>query len=274
MYQIGSFSDSARRYGRGSVVLAMFLAACAGEGNDTPAGATPSLLAYDRGNVERQDRAVLLEQRMLEMAAAMEAQQQQLDRQARAIARLTEAGKMRGRSIAGLKKDQLAAAAKRAEDRAALETDLSALRDSIAALEARLSDMAQDIAAASDTATLASLTVNRGTAESMAADGDPVAGTIAPGQSYGLHLASYRSEDAARDGWREMRAAHDDVLGNLDMRLKSFNLESLGGRYLRLVAGPFIAVESAREACARLRPREQFCQVTVYREDSRASAGE
>lgn len=239
------------------------MAACTGE-DGTPSGVTPDLLGYDREDVERLVPAQAYEQRINTMTARIEEQAQRLGNLSAAVAELRDAGEMRGRSIANLKKTQLAAESQRADNRRALDAEIVALRSAIGEMQTRLEAMSEAIDGAASAASEAQVTANRSTAARMADSGDPVAGTVASGQSYGVHLASYQAEAAARNGWRELQDRYADVLSGLDMRLKMLELASLGDQYMRLVAGPFSSVAAAQTACQRLRAQDQFCQVTVY----------
>lgn len=250
------------------------LGACAGDGESVPSGVTPNLLSYDRATQAPENVAYGLEERVTQLSVMLEMQRQRIAQQAVTISRLRDAGKMRGQSIASLKKEQLAAEARRAGERRALDAEIAGLRQRLDGLQTRLEAMSEAIDTAAGVASQARLTANRRAAERMRDAGDPVAGDIAAGQTYGMHLASYRTDASAQQGWSELQARHEDVLSGLEMRLATLNLDSLGGAYQRLLAGPFASVDAARAACEQLRPRDQFCQVTVYGAGGAASEGE
>ena len=79
---------------------------------------------------------------------------------------------------------------------------------------------------------------------------------------HAIHLASYRREDTARRGWRELRANHP-VLADLDARLELAHIPGQGD-FLRLKAGPFDSGAAALEACGALRPSGQYCQAADF----------
>lgn len=255
-------------------IAGLLLTACTGDDESVPSGVTPNLLTYEREAPAQTGPINGVAQSLAELTVIVENQRQRIARQSAALAELGDAGEMRGRSIAGLKKEQLAAEAQRAENRRALESEIARLRNRIDGLESRLETMSEAIDKAASTASEAQVTANRSSAAQMADSGDPVAGEIAAGQSYGLHLASYRTAASAQDGWGDLQESHGDVLSGLEMRLAQLDLDSLGGQYLRLLAGPYASVDAARDACAQLRPRDQFCQVTVYRDGGTESGNE
>lgn len=93
------------------------------------------------------------------------------------------------------------------------------------------------------------------------------AAPVMPAQGFAVHLASYTTIDAARDGWAELRREHPDLLGDREARLKLLDLGGLGGRYLRLLVGPFSDVAPANEVCKRLQESGEFCQIAAFAGD-------
>jgi len=85
-----------------------------------------------------------------------------------------------------------------------------------------------------------------------------------PPGGFAVHLASYQSEETALAGWREIKASHPELLTSREARLKLLDLGEFGGRYLRLLVGPFEDVAPARKVCARLRASGEFCQVAAF----------
>lgn len=77
-----------------------------------------------------------------------------------------------------------------------------------------------------------------------------------------VHLASYRSAKQAESGWVQIRRAHGNVLGDLDHEVSKVTLGSKG-TYYRLKAGPLPSVADAKELCAKLKQRRQFCDTSV-----------
>lgn len=82
--------------------------------------------------------------------------------------------------------------------------------------------------------------------------------------TYAVHLASYRSEEAAEAGWQLLRGRYPDLLGQLSGNFSMFDVPSLGGRYYRLKAGPFEGAGGARELCRKLNDAGEYCVVAVF----------
>ena len=74
-----------------------------------------------------------------------------------------------------------------------------------------------------------------------------------------VHIASYRSEEAARNGWMQLRRAHQALLGNLQPDIARVNLGSGKGVFFRLMAGPLPSQADADRICRELKARRQFC---------------
>lgn len=77
-----------------------------------------------------------------------------------------------------------------------------------------------------------------------------------------VHLASYRSEKQAENGWKQIMRAHGQVLGSLQHEVSRVQLGSKG-TYYRLKAGPLQSVSEAKSLCSQLKRRRQFCDTTV-----------
>jgi len=106
------------------------------------------------------------------------------------------------------------------------------------------------------------------TPQEIATDADrPSPKPTMPPDGFAVHLASYTTQEAAREGWEDLKTAHPDLLGEREARLKLLDLGNLGGRYLRLLAGPFSDVAPANEVCERLRESGNFCQVAAFSGD-------
>ncbi len=82
--------------------------------------------------------------------------------------------------------------------------------------------------------------------------------------TYAVHLASYRSKEAAEEGWQLLRGRYPDLLGQLSGHFSMFDVASLGGRYYRLKAGPFEGADGARELCRKLNDAGEYCVVAVF----------
>lgn len=96
------------------------------------------------------------------------------------------------------------------------------------------------------------------TAETLPEDGDFGEG------NYAAHLASYRSKEAARDGWQRMQNLYPVLLGALSGHVAIFDVPSLGGRFFRLKAGPFSGAATAQALCRNLNNRGEYCVITAF----------
>tara|TARA_B100000315_G_scaffold260594_1_gene323280 strand:- start:1359 stop:2708 length:1350 start_codon:yes stop_codon:yes gene_type:complete len=74
-----------------------------------------------------------------------------------------------------------------------------------------------------------------------------------------VHLASFRSRQAATRAWTQLRRAHRSLLGRLKSEVTRVNLGRRKGVYYRLIAGPFKSTAAATAACRRLKSRRQYC---------------
>ena len=77
-----------------------------------------------------------------------------------------------------------------------------------------------------------------------------------------IHLASYRSEKAARKGWSDLKSRYKDLLGSLDSRVNKIDLGPEKGIYYRLTAGP-LGTSEAKTLCQQLLNRKHFCQISA-----------
>lgn len=88
--------------------------------------------------------------------------------------------------------------------------------------------------------------------------GGPLAGGSGPRPA--VHIASYRSEDAATKGWAQLRRAHQPLLGNLQPEVSRVNLGAGKGVFFRLMAGPLPSQAEADRICRELKAKRQFCE--------------
>jgi len=79
------------------------------------------------------------------------------------------------------------------------------------------------------------------------------------GPQPGVHLASYRSEKQAEDGWKLIQRRHRTVLKDMEHEVAKIDLGKKGV-YYRLKAGPLKSAGEAKEICADLKKRRQFCE--------------
>ncbi len=87
--------------------------------------------------------------------------------------------------------------------------------------------------------------------------------TMASGSQAAVHLASYRSRQAAERGWTQFRRAHSALIGNLEHQISRIDLGRGKGVYFRLIAGPIEGARSAKNLCDRLKRRRQYCEPAV-----------
>ncbi|SOD99969.1 SPOR domain-containing protein [Caenispirillum bisanense] len=81
-----------------------------------------------------------------------------------------------------------------------------------------------------------------------------------PGSPVVLHLASYKSKEAAEAGWAALRGKFSSVLGALSPRYDEVNLGTGQGTYWRLNAGPLSDSAAAQRLCDRLAAQGQYCR--------------
>lgn len=89
---------------------------------------------------------------------------------------------------------------------------------------------------------------------------------------FGVHLASYRKMEEARDGWRQLQRQNPEELGLLEPRVERVEVKDKG-RFLRLIGGGFSAREKAEALCAQLKTKGMFCSVASF-EGQRLSLAE
>ena len=86
-------------------------------------------------------------------------------------------------------------------------------------------------------------------------------------EAFAVHLASFRSEDRARRGWRQLQQAFPDLLGAENLTLERADLGE-SGIFQRVLAGPFAERAAAARLCGALKAKAQYCRVV-----KRKSAG-
>jgi len=82
---------------------------------------------------------------------------------------------------------------------------------------------------------------------------------------YGVHLASYRSQEQVSSGWAGLVQAFGGDLEGLTPLIYTQSQEGIG-TFLRLIAGPLINEQEATSLCGRIRQTagEQYCRISEY----------
>ncbi len=78
-----------------------------------------------------------------------------------------------------------------------------------------------------------------------------------------LHLASFRSEASAMNGWNTALAANRGVLGGVKPIVRKVDLGAEKGIFYRLMTGPFASLSAAEAACIQLKQNNQFCRASA-----------
>ncbi|MEL6213887.1 MAG: SPOR domain-containing protein, partial [Pseudomonadota bacterium] len=89
---------------------------------------------------------------------------------------------------------------------------------------------------------------------------------------YGVHLASYRMTDEAREGWRKLQRENPDELGLLEPRVEQVSVNGRGV-FLRLIGGGFSSEDKAEALCKRLKSKNLYCAVASFNGDRLSLAG-
>lgn len=84
-----------------------------------------------------------------------------------------------------------------------------------------------------------------------------------PAVLYGVHLASYRQEDEAREGWSKLQRENPDELGLLEPRLETVDVPDRGS-FLRLIGGGLSSREKAEALCSNLKIKGLYCAVSDF----------
>lgn len=80
---------------------------------------------------------------------------------------------------------------------------------------------------------------------------------------FGVHLASYRRQDEAREGWQKLQRENPDELGLLEPRVETVAVEDKGV-FLRLIGGGFSSEGKAEALCGSLKQKGLFCSVVSF----------
>ena len=80
---------------------------------------------------------------------------------------------------------------------------------------------------------------------------------------FGVHLASYRKVEEAREGWRKLQRDNPDELGLLEPRVAQVNIPGKGV-FMRLIGGGFSSQEKAMALCQSLKQKSLYCSVSGF----------
>ncbi len=75
-----------------------------------------------------------------------------------------------------------------------------------------------------------------------------------------VHIASFRSRQAADRGWAQLKRAHRALVGNFKSEINRVNLGRGKGVFYRLVVGPAKSQADAQRICTTLKRRRQYCE--------------
>ncbi len=78
-----------------------------------------------------------------------------------------------------------------------------------------------------------------------------------------LHLASFRSEASARQGWQEVHERNKGTLGTLKPIIRRVDLGEGRGVFYRLMTGSFTSMADAESLCVKLKQNNQFCRASA-----------
>lgn len=152
-----------------------------------------------------------------------------------------------------------------------VSSDVSAMRREMKTLENRVFSV--ELSDPSVTTSSVVQQAPTGGAETSAAvkpsevSGTPVSSAVVESQKvfFGVHLASYRSQDQVSSGWSGLEQNFGMDLNGLTPLIYTQSQEGIG-TFLRLIAGPLINEQEAADLCGRIRQTatEQYCRVTEY----------
>jgi hypothetical protein len=78
-----------------------------------------------------------------------------------------------------------------------------------------------------------------------------------------LHLASFRTKEAAQRAWQEALALNKSILGQHHELIRKIDLGTGKGVFFRLMVGPFTSLADAETTCIRLKANNQFCRAST-----------
>lgn len=78
-----------------------------------------------------------------------------------------------------------------------------------------------------------------------------------------LHLASFRSQASAQQGWQEVLDRNKATLGTLRPIIRRVDLGQGKGVFYRLMTGSFASMGEAEALCVKLKQNNQFCRASA-----------
>jgi hypothetical protein len=103
----------------------------------------------------------------------------------------------------------------------------------------------------------------KGKETAKAADSNVDDDVTAPVPGPVLHLASFRSQDAAKRAWEEALGRNKALLGQVKQIIRRVDLGADRGVFYRLMAGPYASLAAAETACIQLKQNNQFCRASA-----------
>ena len=81
-------------------------------------------------------------------------------------------------------------------------------------------------------------------------------------KSFAIHLASLRTKDGAKVGWKNLQSQFPELLDQRELIVRSIDLEGQG-TFFRVMTGPFQDRTGAQDLCAEFKAFEQYCTVKL-----------
>ena len=78
-----------------------------------------------------------------------------------------------------------------------------------------------------------------------------------------LHIASFRSEASAKQGWQQVLENNKVILASLKPIIRRVDLGEGRGIFYRLMTGSFPSMAEAEATCVRLKQNNQFCRASA-----------
>ncbi len=104
-------------------------------------------------------------------------------------------------------------------------------------------------------------------AKKLAAKSASKPARIVPAEKAGalrVHLASFRTAERARHGWKVLLEEHGVLLGGLDLDVKRVDFGAGMGVFFRVRAGPLTSEAAAKDLCTKLKAENLYCAVSYF----------